>query len=326
MLIYPGGKRFAFSVFDDTDVATTNSLRPLYDCLYKLGIITTKSVWGIDYEGACNFEGSDTLENPVYAEYIKQLRQSGFEIGFHGATMESSERDKIEKAFENYRQTIGDSPTIFAAHARNRDNLYWGIDRFSSSITRWLYAKLSGDKPDYFQGHVSDSPYFWGDLAQQHLKYVRSFTFTNSNLLKLNFPVVYKRKDTPWVRNWFLSCDAENVEDFNVLIDSSAQEALEKQGGICIVSTHFGKGFVENDSVHPVAERLLNELSQRDAWFAPVSDLLDFYVEQFGCPELGKSQLARLEMKWFFNSFIRRFKRKQYKKTELAYLNEAKGK
>lgn len=42
---FPDGKRFAFSVFDDTDGGTTANLRPVYQLLDELGIFVTKSVW-----------------------------------------------------------------------------------------------------------------------------------------------------------------------------------------------------------------------------------------------------------------------------------------
>ena len=41
---FPGVKRFAFTVFDDTDHATVRNTAPVYALLEELGI-TTKSVW-----------------------------------------------------------------------------------------------------------------------------------------------------------------------------------------------------------------------------------------------------------------------------------------
>jgi len=323
---YPGGKRFAFSVFDDTDVATLESIRPLYDVLDRLGIITTKSVWGIDHEGRSDYEGSETLDDAQYSQYVKSLHERGFEIGYHCATMQSATRTHIERSLTNYNKLLDKYPSIYAAHSTNKDNLYWGIDRFSLTLSKWLYLLLGGEREGYFQGHLPESEYFWGDLAKQHLEYARSFTFTNANLLKLNTPVVYRRKDTPWVKNWFVTSDAENVEEFNALIDSSCQNELEEQGGLCIISTHFGKGFVDNDIVNATTMKLLEELSKRDCWFAPVSDLLGFYVDRFGCHELSTTQLYRLELGWFFDSLKRRRRRKRYNPTEIAYLRKSMGK
>ena len=44
-ILFPNEKKFAFTIFDDTDLATVQNVKPIYDLLYQLGIITTKSVW-----------------------------------------------------------------------------------------------------------------------------------------------------------------------------------------------------------------------------------------------------------------------------------------
>jgi len=234
--------------------------------------------------------------------------------------MGSASRDDIKKGLNRYHEVLGEYPRIYAAHGLNRDNLYWGEHRFAFKLTRWLYRLLTSDNACHYQGHIEGSPYFWGDLAKQHLEYVRSFTFTNLNLLALNVPVVYRNNATPWVNNWYLTCDAENVEEFNALISRENQQKLEDEGGLCIVSTHFGKGFIDGGDVHSTTKRLLRQLSERDGWFAPVSDLLDFYVDQVGCSEIGKAGLLLLELRFFGDSLIRRRMRKNYTATEMEYL------
>ena len=37
----PDGKKFIFTIIDDTDDAFLNKIRPIYDLLYKNNIITT---------------------------------------------------------------------------------------------------------------------------------------------------------------------------------------------------------------------------------------------------------------------------------------------
>jgi len=73
-MIYPKNKNFIFTIFDDTDVATVENIRPIYDFLYDVGILTTKSVWPLHcrHHGS-DFVGSHTLEDAPYADYIKQL-------------------------------------------------------------------------------------------------------------------------------------------------------------------------------------------------------------------------------------------------------------
>src|SRR6202040_3687090 len=56
---FPGGKRFALTIIDDTDVATVENLKPIYDLLYESGMRTTKTVWPVGCaEGSKNFGSS----------------------------------------------------------------------------------------------------------------------------------------------------------------------------------------------------------------------------------------------------------------------------
>jgi hypothetical protein len=204
----------------------------------------------------------------------------------------------------------------------NRDNLSWGVERLAFRATRGIYALLKRERRGHFQGHRPESEWFWGDLALKHLRYVRSFTFATPDLLALDLPVVYRRDDTPFVQHWFISADADNVEEFNALLGSHEQTALERAGGLCIISTHFGKGFVEKGRVHPETQRLLRELSARGGWFAPVSELLDAYVAQAGCPRLSGLPLLAMELRWLRDGLRRRGAARAYRPTELEYLRE----
>lgn len=40
LITFPDGKSFGFTVFDDTDSATVEKIKPVYDYLYSLGIKT----------------------------------------------------------------------------------------------------------------------------------------------------------------------------------------------------------------------------------------------------------------------------------------------
>ena len=44
-LDFPEGRKFAFTILDDTDDATVENVRPVYDLLTELGFRTTKTVW-----------------------------------------------------------------------------------------------------------------------------------------------------------------------------------------------------------------------------------------------------------------------------------------
>jgi hypothetical protein len=320
-IAFPDGKKFAFSIFDDTDVGTLEYIRPIYELLDRLGFRTTKSVWPLPYKGRSHYAGSATLDDSEYAAYVRHLQQRGFEIGFHGARMESTERAEIQRAFEIYQQVLGGYPTAYAAHGHNRDNLYWGVDRFRFKVWRWLYQGIGGWHEQRGEGHREGSPFYWGDLAQRHLRYVRSFTYDQVNLWKITTAIPYRTAGTPGANAFFPSSFADNVEEFVELLNPDRQMQLEREGGLAIVGTHFGKGFLRDGRVHPQVVELLTSLSQRAGWFQPVSTLLDYLVEeQGGIPLLQGYSLFRLEALWFWHSLRSRKTHRNYEVTETPYL------
>ena len=42
---WPSNKKFAFTIVDDTDNATVENIKPVYDLLHKLSICSTKTIW-----------------------------------------------------------------------------------------------------------------------------------------------------------------------------------------------------------------------------------------------------------------------------------------
>lgn len=321
---FPGGKQFAFSIFDDTDEATLGYVRPIYELLERLGFRTTKSVWPLPYSGDSDYQGADTLADPEYASYVRELQERGFEIAFHGARMETSKRAEIVAAFEKYKQILDRYPLTYAAHAHNCDNLYWGALRFRFRLWRWLYTALSGRTAYTGEGHRPESPFYWGDLAEQHLRYVRSFTYDDLNVWNITAAVPYRTAGTPGVCAFFPSSFADNVEEFIELLSPARQAQLERERGLAIVGTHFGKGFLRDGSVHPGVVEVLTRLSQRPGWFQPVSTLLDYLTDaQGGAVLLQGYRLFRLEALWFWHQFRGRGKHRTYEKTQRPYLQRA---
>ena len=319
---YPDNKDFIFTIFDDTDVATYESLLPIYDYLTDLNIKTTKTVWPLNTVRENSYLGTDTLERREFVEYMKELQKRGFEISFHGATMISSERDETVKALEVFKEIFGSYPRTFASHSSNRENLYWGSNRFTSKVLKQLYKIISKEKNNFYQGHQENSPYFWGDLAQQHIQYIRSFTFDNINLLDTHLPILYIPRKMQYINNCFISADADNVEEFNALLSEKNQDSLIQKRGISIISTHFGKGFVHKGQLNTETKKLLKRLSENNGWFVPVVTVLDFLNREIGIKQINSGTLMRMETKWFIHSLFRKLKSKQYIPTELAYLNK----
>ena len=98
---WPNSKRFAFTIFDDTDRANLKDSQLVYQCLDELGFKTTKSVWVI--EGNRPHEDSGiTCDDKMYLNLLLTLKNKGFEIGYHNTTYHSSYRQDIEKGLKKF--------------------------------------------------------------------------------------------------------------------------------------------------------------------------------------------------------------------------------
>ncbi len=296
---FPGGARFAFTVMDDTDVATVENVRPVYRLLEHLGMRTTKTVWPVACpEGSRNFFLSETMEDAHYREFVVDLRRRGFEIAFHGATMETSLRERTVEALRRFAEAFGAPPRVHANHASNRENLYWGAERLDDPVLRLAYRLVLPEPRGHFEGHVPGSPYWWGDLVAEQIEYVRNLTFNEVNLLRINPSMPYRDPRRAWVRWWFSAADADGVDAFVSLLAEQNQERLEAEGGVCIVATHLGKGFCANGAVHPTVRRLLERLTSRPGWFPPVGTLLDFLRARRPDGRLPRREWRRMQWRW----------------------------
>jgi hypothetical protein len=306
---FPEGRRFAFTIIDDTDVATVENVQPIYRLLEQLGMRATKTVWGTSCpEGSKNFSSSQTLEDPAYRDFVIDLRNRGFEIAWHGATMESSVRERTIEGLERFREALGTYPRTYANHALNQENLYWGPDRVDNRILKTLYVKLLAQDPEYFEGQNEGSAFWWGDLCASHIDYVRNLTFDEINLLRVNPSLPYHDPSRPLVRWWFSAADAEGRAEFNELLKPMNQDRLRREGGVCIVATHFGKGFVRDGAVHPRTRTLLESLAGADGWFPPVAELLDWLVAQRRTREIPEREWERMQWRWARDLFRRKVK------------------
>ena len=304
---FPDGRRFAFTAIDDTDVATVANVKPVYDLLRSLGLFTTKTVWAHPCpDGRSDFATSETLADQQCREFVWELQRQGFEIAWHGATMESSDRQRTIEGFEAFRALLGAFPRVHANHARNRENLYWGVDRLDDPILRVLYGRLVGVPRDYFSGHRPESPYWWGDLCADRIEYVRNLTFSDIDVLRVNPSMPYHDPRRPLVAWWFSCADAENAEEFVQLLSPSNIARLERDGGVCIVSTHFGKGFVRGGHVDPRVEAALRGVAARSGWFVPVGTLLDHLRMTRGDGHLRAGEWRRMQWRWFRDVVARR--------------------
>jgi hypothetical protein len=297
LLPYPAGKTFAFTIIDDTDMATLEVVRPIYDYLYSLGLRTTKTVWVTRPEGppAKAADTGDTLEREDYAAYVRELRQRGFEIALHNVSSQSSKRLHIAAGIERFGELLGAPPRINVHHEKNQENLYFAFAQrgghrpppFGTATFQRLYQLLhqngrcAAPNNHGCTGEDPRSEYFWGDLCRATFEYVRTNVFFQDlNTLKCNPLMPYESADTPYVKYWFDSSNGQDVDCFNSILSDVNVTALRKKQGCSILYTHFGKGFVtKNKGIHelnPETQRRLRAISgYTEGWYAPVGEVLD---------------------------------------------------
>jgi hypothetical protein len=305
---FPGGKRFAFTIMDDTDVATLANVEPVYRLLESLGMRTTKTVWPLPCpEGSADFAESQTLADPEYRDFLLDLARRGFEMASHGATMESSERGRTLEAFEVFHRTFGYYPRVHSNHGFNQENVYWGAERFDHPVIRAVALATGGGGP--YEGHLQRSRFWWGDVCHDRIAYVRNLTFSSLNVLRINPSMPYHDPRRPLVRWWFSAADAQDRGAFVELLNPRAQDRLERESGACIVATHFGKGFARDGRVHAGVERLLKALARRDGWFPTVGELLDYLRARRKDDHLPPSEWRRMQWRWLWDLGQRRVRR-----------------
>lgn len=296
---YPGGKRFAFSIVDDTDCGTVQTLEPVYALLRELGMRTTKTVWVRRSSMPDQFDvNSETLESPGYLDFVRSLHADGYEIAMHTAAPGSSLRAETIAAYDRFRDLFGADPAMNVNHSMNRENLYWGRHRLDGALARILYDRTAGRHA--FEGHVEDSPYFWGDVCRARTRYVRGFIVRGIDALAANPSMPYHDPRRPHVALWYSACDGEDVARFTELISDEAQDRLERDGGCCLVYTHLGKRFAADVRANGEWQRRMRRLAARPGWFAPASEILDFLGSKRRETVIPPAERRALERRWMF--------------------------
>jgi len=296
-LRYPEGRRFAFTIFDDTDKSTVENVGPVYELLADCGIRTTKSVWVLAPSEKPILDGS-TLAEPGYADFIFGMKDKGFEIGLHNVTSHGVHRDVTQEGLEQFRRKFGHYPRSHTNHLSNAENMYWGAARLSGLACRLVYKAATIRRPRKFYGHVPASPYFWGDLCREHITYVRNFTFRDINVLNVNPTIPYHDPSKPYVKWWFSSTCAPGVDSFCEVLSPANQQRLEDEGGLCIIYTHFANGFVRDGVLNAEFRRLIEMLAGRNGWFVPVSTMLDWLQGQGRSGNIPAAELRAMERRW----------------------------
>jgi hypothetical protein len=301
---FPMGKNFAFSICDDTDMSEIKNIKPVYDYLDSLGLRTTKTVWVMPSNNAKEPPNRGaTLADSNYCAFIRDLQRKGFEIALHGVRGGDATKDEISRALATYHNIIGSYPRIHINHFKNKDNLYWGSDRLTFGPFKFL-CNLFGGQDDYF-GEKEESEYFWGDLAKKHIDYVADFSFHEINLFNINPLIPYYDPNKPYVNYWFETSDGSNAEHFIALLSHDNLDKLERQGGVCLVYTHFAYGFCHAGILNGRVRERLKDLASRNGWFVPAGDILDYLRTHNGQDTtMSFLQNIRFEARWIIEKLI----------------------
>jgi hypothetical protein len=297
---WPHGKAFAFSIFDDPDSQTLEGGREVYALLADLGFRTTKGVWPIRGRGTPSDHGG-TCADPDYRAWVQDLQRRGFEIGLHNATSHTSARADTIRGLDTFAEYFGGYPKVMAQHYYSHENVYWGDQRVSG-LHRLAYNALTrGANRGKFHGHIAGHPEFWGDLCRARIRYMRNFVFAETNTLKACPWMPYHDPERPFVNYWYAAAEGAHADSFVARISEARLDRLEEEGGACIMYTHFGLGYWDG-RLHTGFRERMTCLARRNGWYVPVSDLLDYLLEQHGQPSvLTAAQRRRLERRWLMH-------------------------
>ncbi len=274
---FPNGKKFIFTIVDDTDDAFCDKIKPVYDILYKNGLRTTKTVWVKPVRDP-KFSKGDSLENPDYLDFILDIKKKGFEIALHNVGSGDYKRSEILDGLNQYKEILGQNPGLHINHSYNPDNIYCGSKRFSfplNMIVKKMYSQYNA-----FYGEVKNSKYFWGDFHKKLIKYSRNYEIDDINTLKRNPYMPYSDKQyEDYCNQWYSSTFASNQWMFKKMVNKKSIDRLEKEGGVCILYTHLGYYF-KKGKVDPHFKQAIEYLGQKkNACFMPVTEVLNLLQE-----------------------------------------------
>ncbi len=299
---WPDGKDFAFTIFDDPDMDTVENFDVVYPFLHDLGFRTTKAIWPIQGDS----KKANTCEDERYLQLALNLQGQGFEIGYHNATSRTSMRERTACGLETFRRLFGHDPYSMANHTGCHENIYWGSARVSG-VRRLLYKILTlrmNRRLTVSEGHIEGSALFWGDLCREKIKYVRNFVFGDINTLKACPVMPYYDPARPLVNYWFASSEGANINLFNTTLSEESQDRLAREGGACIMYTHFASGFQEKRRINGRFKVLMERLSKMNGWFVPVNTLLDYIQRTRGHHVITQKERSVLEGRWMWHKIV----------------------
>ena len=90
-------------------------------------------------------------------------------------------------------------------------------------------------------------------------------------------------------------------------------DKLEKEGGLCIIYTHFASNFVDNKgNLNSDFVKSIEYIASKKGWFAPASEVLDYLLQQKEQENkshyASKLYLYRLDFKWMMDRVIKKIR------------------
>jgi len=272
----PHPYRAGFCITDDTDAATLDGVRLVYDLLASIGLKASKTVWAFTPAEPCGVPALPdsmlrgiTLEDRDYLAYCEGLAERGFEICLHGASAGNNRRERTARALSFVAKRF-DRPGTYICHSKNAENIYWHEKVAPRGPARWMLGlasryRCSGENPS--------SPYFWGDLCLEHVGHIRLFRTRNVNTLAENPSMPYHDPEKPFVRSWF----GATKRSFHDCTSPAAIARLRAEHGLCVLYQYMHRyADVANGRVQPQfredAERLM---AAGDIWVETTSRVMD---------------------------------------------------
>lgn len=300
-ITWPNGARFAFTVFDDPDAQPLAVGREVYALLADLGFRTTKGVWPVTGPGKPSDSGR-TCDDPAYRDWVFELRERGFEVGYHNTTQHTSTREETRRGLARMAELFGDDPLTMAQHFHCDENIYWGDRRLSGPLVRLVYnVATRGKNHGKFHGEDAGHPLHWADLCRDRVRYVRNFVFAEIDTLAVCPEMPYHDPLRPAVPYWYASSEGANCRSFVNTIAEANQDRLVESGGACVMYTHFGHGYVRDGKLDRRFIELMTRLAALGGWYVPVRTVLDEIRAQRGEHQLTDAERARLERRWVWH-------------------------
>lgn len=272
----PHPYRAGFCITDDTDAATLENVRLVYDFLASIGLKASKTVWAFTPAEPCGVPALPesmlrgiTLEDRDYLAYCEGLAERGFEICLHGASAGNNRRDRTARALSFVAKRF-DRPGTYICHSKNAENIYWHEKVAPRGPAQWMLGLASRYR---CSGESPSSPYFWGDLCLEHVAHIRLFRTRNVNTLAENPSMPYHDPEKPYVRSWF----GATKRSFHDCTSEAAIAQLRAEHGLCVLYQYMHRYADEaNGSVHAQfredAERLM---AAGDIWVETTSRVME---------------------------------------------------